>query len=50
MFRPGTYARFNSETGDPILLYAIEFKFIRHGYVSTTQIYRIADKISSVVN
>jgi hypothetical protein len=26
------YAHFNEETGEPILLYALEFKFLRHSY------------------
>lgn len=27
-----TYAQFNQETGEAILLYAVEFKFLRHSY------------------
>lgn len=30
-----TYARFNFETRQPVLLYALEFKFLRHSYAGS---------------
>lgn len=30
-----TYAKFNRETGEAVLLYAIEFKFLRHAYAGS---------------